>query len=103
MMTLSDEYRRKGDEATLAEMDSENPFVRQMYAKLAHHWHELAERVESQQAAAADDPESPQPTTAESELAAAELAAAFDFLLANRSATAATSKSQATDEAVPAN
>ena len=99
MMTLSDEYRRKGDEATLAEMDSENPFVRQMYAKLAHHWHELAERVERQQAAAVDSPEPaepPEPTTAE-----AELAADFEFLLANPPAAA--SKSQATGEAAPAN
>jgi hypothetical protein len=72
-MTEADDYRRKGDEATLAAMDSDNRFVRQMYARLAHHWHELAERVERQQAAAADYPESPsQPTTA-------EVSATFDF------------------------
>jgi hypothetical protein len=99
MMTEADEYRRKGDEATLAEMDSENPFVRQMHAKLAHHWHELAERVERQQAAAADSPEPPEPP--EPKTAEAELAEAFDFLLANRSAAA--SKSQVIGEAVPAN
>ena len=92
MMTDADEYRRKGDEATLAEMDSEIPFVRQMYAKVANHWYELANQVERQQAAAADDlepqlaeadePEQPpQPTLA-------EVSAAFDFFLANRTAAA---------------
>jgi hypothetical protein len=57
-MASSKDYLRKGDEATLAGTDAANPFVRQMYAKIAHHWHELAERVERQRAAP-DDPAEP--------------------------------------------
>jgi hypothetical protein len=52
MGTLADQYRRKADEATLAEMDAENPFTRRVFSKVAAHWHELADRVERQEAAA---------------------------------------------------
>ena len=106
-MTDADQYRRKrDDEATLARTASENPFVCQMHVKLAYHWHELAERVERQQAAAADHPEPPEPREAreppeQPTTVDAELAAAFDFLLANRSAAA--SRLQTMGEDVPAN
>ena len=46
MTSIADQYRRKGDEASLAEMDADDPFVCRMYAKIARHWHELAERAE---------------------------------------------------------
>jgi hypothetical protein len=61
MGTLADQYRRKADEATLAEMDAENPFSRRVFSKIAAHWHELADRVEHQKAAA-DTGEPLQPT-----------------------------------------
>ncbi len=51
MVIKAEEYLRKGDEATLAKMDSANPFVRHIYSKIAQHWHELAERIEREQAA----------------------------------------------------
>ena len=52
---LTDQYRRKADEATLAEMDAENPFSRRVFSKIAAHWHELADRVERQEAAEGTD------------------------------------------------
>jgi hypothetical protein len=106
-MTDADEYRRKRDEeAALARTDSAIPFVRQMHAKLAYHWHELAERVERhqhQQAAAAEPPEPPEPAERPEPPTKvdAELAAAFDILLANRSAAA--SRLHTMGEHVPAN
>jgi hypothetical protein len=42
----------KGDEANMAEIDAEYPLTRHIFSKLAAHWHELADRVERQEAAA---------------------------------------------------
>jgi len=52
MTSIADQYRRKGDEASLAEMDADDPFVCRMYAKIARHWHELAERAEREEGTA---------------------------------------------------
>jgi hypothetical protein len=52
MGTLADLYRLKGDEATLAEMEADHPLTRHILSKVAAHWHELADRVERQEAAA---------------------------------------------------
>jgi hypothetical protein len=51
MDTLADQYRRKGDESKLAEMEADIPFMRQVLSKIAAHWHELADRVERQETA----------------------------------------------------
>ena len=61
MTSLADQYRRKGDEASLAEMDSDNPFMRRTYAKIARHWHELAERSEREEATAVNPVQSASP------------------------------------------
>jgi hypothetical protein len=51
MSLLSDEYRAKALEASVMELETHDPFVRQTYAKLYKHWLELAERVEREEAA----------------------------------------------------
>ena len=51
MSLLSDEYRAKALEASVMELETHDPFVRQMYAKLYKHWLELADRVEREEAA----------------------------------------------------
>jgi hypothetical protein len=55
MGTLADQYRRKGDEANLAEIDADHPLMRHVFSKVATHWHELADRVEHQEAAADEE------------------------------------------------
>jgi len=48
MLTLAETYRRKGEEASLQAQEDPRPFTRQTYAKIADHWHELADQVEQQ-------------------------------------------------------
>jgi hypothetical protein len=52
MTSLADEYMGKAQEARRMEVESQDPFMRRTYAKLARHWHELAERVQREEAAA---------------------------------------------------
>jgi hypothetical protein len=51
MSSLADEYRAKALEVSVMELETQDPFVRQTYAKLYRHWCELAERAERQEAA----------------------------------------------------
>jgi hypothetical protein len=51
MGTLADQYRRKGDESKLAEIEADIPLMRHVFSKIAAHWHELADRVEREEAA----------------------------------------------------
>ena len=54
MTSLADEYIGKAQEAFVMEAEAQDPFMRQTYAKLAGHWHELAERVEREEQPKAD-------------------------------------------------
>jgi hypothetical protein len=54
MTSLADEYTAKAEEALVMEVEAQDPFIRRTYAKLARHWHELAERVRREEAAAAE-------------------------------------------------
>lgn len=50
MRTLAETYREKGEEASLQALDDPDPFTRQTYTKIAGHWHELADRLEREDA-----------------------------------------------------
>lgn len=54
MNTLSEMYLRKGEEAVAATETEKSAFLRYMWDKVADHWHELAERVDRQDAAGID-------------------------------------------------
>jgi hypothetical protein len=51
MSLLANEYRAKALEVSVMELETDNTFMRQTYAKLYKHWLELAERVEREEAA----------------------------------------------------
>jgi hypothetical protein len=50
MRTLAQKYREKGEEASVQALDDPDPFTRQTYTKIAGHWHELADRLEQEDA-----------------------------------------------------
>ena len=50
MRTLAETYRGKGEEAALLALENPDPFTRQTYGKIADHWHELADRLEQEDA-----------------------------------------------------
>ena len=58
MTSLADEYMRKAQEAFVMEAEAQDPFMQRTYAKLARHWHELAERVRREEASASENIES---------------------------------------------
>jgi hypothetical protein len=50
MTSLADEYLRRAQEAHVMETESQDPFMRRTYGKMARHWLELAERVRREEA-----------------------------------------------------
>jgi hypothetical protein len=50
MTSLADEYLKRAQEAHVMERESQDPFMRPTYGKIARHWLELAERVRRQEA-----------------------------------------------------
>ena len=52
MTSLADEYLRRAQEAHVMETESQDPFMRRTYRKIARHWLDLAGRVRREEAAA---------------------------------------------------
>ena len=53
MNSLANGFRGKAHEAQVMELETHDPFLRRVYAKVATHWLQLAERTEREELAAA--------------------------------------------------
>lgn len=53
MISPANGFRGKAHEAQVMELETHDPFLRRVYAKVAAHWLEVAERTEREELAAA--------------------------------------------------